>query len=78
MTAEFNIIAQYLPASLAVFGTVLVAGIMGLFRAFSVTKKAHDDTLGSLQRQLDVIMQENAVLRKALEKCDNCDCYKDE
>jgi cell division protein FtsB len=33
----------------------------------ALNKKSYDDTVSSLQRQLDVLMQENAILRKSLE-----------
>lgn len=39
---------------------------MGLFRSMALNKKAYDDTVQSLQRQIDTLMQENAILRKTL------------
>jgi prefoldin subunit 5 len=32
----------------------------------ALNKKSYDDTVSSLQRQLEILIQENAVLRKAL------------
>jgi cell division protein FtsB len=57
---------QYLPPSLGIFLVVVAAGLMGLFRSMALNKKSYDDTVSSLQRQLEILIQENAVLRKAL------------
>jgi len=67
MIPEAKILMQYLPPSLGIFLVVVAAGLMGLFRSMALNKKSYDDTVSSLQRQLEILIQENAVLRKALE-----------
>ena len=66
MIPEAKILMQYLPPSLGIFLVVVAAGLMGLFRSMALNKKSYDDTVSSLQRQLEILIQENAVLRKAL------------
>ena len=67
MIPEAKILMQYLPPSLGIFLVVVAAGLMGLFRSMALNKKSYDDTVSSLQRQLEILIQENKVLRKALE-----------
>ena len=67
MLAETQVLMKYLPPSLGIFLVVVAAGLMGLFRSMALNKKAYDDTVTSLQRQIDTLMQENAILRKALD-----------
>jgi cell division protein FtsB len=67
MITEASVLMKYLPPSLGIFLVVVAAGLMGLFRSMALNKKSYDDTVTSLQRQLDVLMQENAILRKSLE-----------
>ena len=67
MIPETKILMQYLPPSLGIFLVVVAAGLMGLFRSMALNKKSYDDTVSSLQRQLEILIQENKVLRKALE-----------
>mgnify|MGYP000651398467 CR=1 FL=1 len=64
---EVSTLVQYLPPSLGVFLVVVAAGLMGLFRSMALNKKSYDDTVESLQRQLDVVKSENDLLRKHLE-----------
>jgi len=66
MIPEAKILMQYLPPSLGIFLVVVAAGLMGLFRSMALNKKSYDDTVSSLQRQLEILIQENKVLRKAL------------
>jgi hypothetical protein len=42
----------------------VAAGLMGLFRSMALNKKSYDDTVSSLQRQIEVLMAENAILRR--------------
>jgi len=67
MIPESKILMQYLPPSLGIFLVVVAAGLMGLFRSMALNKKSYDDTVSSLQRQLEILIQENKVLRKALD-----------
>jgi len=67
MIPETKILMQYLPPSLGIFLVVVAAGLMGLFRSMALNKKSYDDTVSSLQRQLEILIQENKVLRKALD-----------
>jgi hypothetical protein len=64
MIAEASILMKYLPPSLGIFLVVVAAGLMGLFRSMALNKKSYDDTVSSLQRQIEMLMQENAILRK--------------
>jgi cell division protein FtsB len=64
MIAEASILMKYLPPSLGIFLVVVAAGLMGLFRSMALNKKAYDDTVSSLQRQIEVLMAENAILRR--------------
>jgi hypothetical protein len=64
MIAEASVLMKYLPPSLGIFLVVVAAGLMGLFRSMALNKKSYDDTVDSLQRQIDVLMAENAILRK--------------
>jgi len=65
MIAEASVLMKYLPPSLGIFLVVVAAGLMGLFRSMTLNKKSYDDTVSSLQRQLEVLMQENAILRRS-------------
>ena len=67
MLVETTTLMKYLPPSLGIFLVVVAAGLMGLFRSMALNKKAYDDTVTSLQRQIETLMQENAILRKALD-----------
>jgi len=51
---------------------------MGLFRSMALNKKSYDDTVSSLQRQLEILIQENKVLRKALDTLKDTNESKDE
>ena len=64
MIAEASVLMNYLPPSLGIFLVVVAAGLMGLFRSMALNKKSYDDTVSSLQRQIDMLMQENAILRQ--------------
>lgn len=68
MIAEASILMKYLPPSLGIFLVVVAAGLMGLFRSMALNKKSYDDTVSSLQRQIEMLMQENTLLRKHKEK----------
>jgi hypothetical protein len=68
MIAEASILMKYLPPSLGIFLVVVAAGLMGLFRSMALNKKSYDDTVSSLQRQIEVLMAENAILRRANNK----------
>jgi hypothetical protein len=65
MIAEASILMKYLPPSLGIFLVVVAAGLMGLFRSMALNKKSYDDTVSSLQRQIEMLMQENAILRRS-------------
>ena len=78
MIPEAKILMQYLPPSLGIFLVVVAAGLMGLFRSMALNKKSYDDTVSSLQRQLEILIQENAVLRKSLETLKQTDESNDE
>jgi len=57
---------QYLPPSLGIFLVVVAAGLMGLFRSMALNKKSYDDTVNSLQRQIEVLENELEILRKLI------------
>lgn len=78
MIPETKILMQYLPPSLGIFLVVVAAGLMGLFRSMALNKKSYDDTVSSLQRQLEILIQENKVLRKALETLKDTSTKEDE
>jgi len=78
MIPEAKILMQYLPPSLGIFLVVVAAGLKGLFRSMALNKKSYDDTVSSLQRQLEILIQENAVLRKSLETLKQTDESNDE
>jgi len=78
MIPETKILMQYLPPSLGIFLVVVAAGLMGLFRSMALNKKSYDDTVSSLQRQLEILIQENKVLRKALETLKDTSTKTDE
>jgi hypothetical protein len=77
MIAEASILMKYLPPSLGIFLVVVAAGLMGLFRSMALNKKAYDDTVSSLQRQIEVLMTENAILRRAKETLTESNTKKD-
>ena len=68
MLPEAKLIMEYLPPSIGIIIVVTAAGIMGLFRSMALNKKAYDDTVVSLQRQVEVLKQENELLRELLNK----------
>ena len=78
MIPEAKILMQYLPPSLGIFLVVVAAGLMGLFRSMALNKKSYDDTVSSLQRQLEILIQENKVLRKALNTLKDTTIHTDE
>ena len=78
MIPEAKILMQYLPPSLGIFLVVVAAGLMGLFRSMALNKKSYDDTVSSLQRQLEILIQENKVLRKALNNLKDTTTIADE
>jgi prefoldin subunit 5 len=55
----------------------VAAGLMGLFRSMALNKKSYDDTVSSLQRQIEVLMAENAILRRAKETLSESNTNKD-
>jgi len=63
---KFELLLQYLPASLAVVVVLVATGMLGLFRAMALSKTSYDTTVESLQRQIAVITQENESLRNRL------------
>ena len=63
---KLELLLQYLPAGLAVVVVLIAAGMLGLFRALALSKTSYDNTVESLQRQLEVITQENEALRNRL------------
>jgi len=63
MITETTVLAKYLPPSLGIFLVVVAAGMMGLFRSMALNKKSYDDTVESLQRQLQILKEENEMLR---------------
>jgi len=63
---KLELLLQYLPAGLAVVVVLVSAGMLGLFRALALSKTSYDNTVESLQRQLDVITKENEALRNRL------------
>lgn len=71
--AEANILMEYLPPSLGIFLVVVAAGLMGLFRSMALNKRAYDDTVSSLQRQIDVLAAENKLLRQRMEQMEQTD-----
>jgi cell division protein FtsB len=73
MMAEANILMEYLPPSLGIFLVVVAAGLMGLFRSMALNKRAYDDTVSSLQRQIDVLAAENKLLRQRMEQMEQTD-----
>jgi cell division protein FtsB len=66
MITETTILAKYLPPSLGIFLVVVAAGMMGLFRSMALNKKSYDDTVESLQRQLQILKEENEILRQQI------------
>lgn len=58
---------KYLPPSLGILLVIIAAGLMGIFRSVALNKKSFDDTIDSLQRQLEVVKSENEMLRKKLQ-----------
>jgi len=67
MIAETQILMKYLPPSLGILLVIIAAGLMGIFRSVALNKKSFDDTIDSLQRQLEVVKSENEMLRKKLQ-----------
>ena len=66
MIAETEILMKYLPPSLGIFLVVVAAGLMGLFRSMALNKKSYDDTVECLQRQIQVLKEENVLLRERI------------
>jgi phage shock protein A len=60
---NLNLWLDLLPAGLGLFVIVVAAGILGLFRSMALSKQSYTDTVESLQRQVDILMQENAILK---------------
>ena len=61
-----DMLLQYLPPGLGLFLVVVAAGLMGLFRSMALNKKSYDDTVNSLQRQIEVLENELEILRKLI------------
>jgi len=60
---NLNLWLDLLPVGLGLFVIVVAAGILGLFRSMALSKQSYTDTVESLQRQVDILMQENAILK---------------
>jgi len=58
---------ELLPAGLGMFVVVVAAGVLGIFRSLALSKQSYNDTVTSLQTQVEVINQENALLKKHIE-----------
>ena len=58
---------EILPAGLGMFVVVVAAGVLGIFRSLALSKQSYNDTVASLQTQVEVINQENALLKKHIE-----------
>ena len=52
-----------LPVGLGLFVIVVSAGVLGLFRSMALSKQSYTDTVESLKRQVEILMQENAILK---------------
>ena len=58
---------ELLPAGLGMFVVVVSAGVLGIFRSLALSKQSYNDTVTSLQTQVEVINQENTLLKKHIE-----------
>jgi hypothetical protein len=58
-----KLILDVLPIGLGVFVVVASAGLLGVFRSVALSKQAYNETVESLKTQIDVIKQENALLK---------------
>lgn len=59
---ELQEILAILPSSIGAFLVIVAAGVMGLFRSMTLSKKAYNDTLDSLERQIRTLKRENEML----------------
>lgn len=53
-----------LPAGLGLFVVVVSAGVLGIFRSLALSKQSYNDTIASLQTQVEVMKQENELLKE--------------
>jgi len=60
---SLNTWLDLLPAGLGLFVIVVSAGILGLFRSMALSKQSYTDTVDSLKRQVEILMQENEILK---------------
>ena len=58
---------EILPAGLGMFVVVVAAGVLGIFRSLALSKQSYNDTVASLQTQVEVINRENTLLKKHIE-----------
>jgi len=58
---------EVLPAGLGMFVVVVAAGVLGIFRSLALSKQSYNDTVASLQTQVEVINRENTLLKKHIE-----------
>ena len=66
---------ELLPAGLGLFVVVVAAGVLGIFRSLALSKQSYNDTVTSLQTQVEVMKQENELLKKHIE---TLECRLDE
>lgn len=54
---------QYLPPAIGVIILIVGAGMLGLFRATRIQSMTFNDSVESLERQLEIVKEENELLR---------------
>ena len=54
---------QYLPPAIGVIILIVGAGMLGLFRATRIQSITFNDSVESLERQLEIVKEENELLR---------------
>lgn len=58
---------ELLPAGLGLFVVVVAAGVLGIFRSLALSKQSYNDTVNSLKTQVEIMKQENDLLKKHIE-----------
>lgn len=54
---------QYLPPAIGVIILIVGAGMLGLFRATRIQSVTFNNSVESLERQLEIVKEENELLR---------------
>lgn len=63
MGIDDTLLNQYLPPAIGIIILIVGAGMLGLFRATKIQSITFNDSVESLERQLEIVKEENELLR---------------